>query len=136
MHLTARAGGAALAVLMGLSVVLSPAARAAPDEEQVRDVLAGMNAAYNGTDFTEFASHLCPTMLQNAGFAANWYASRKTDGPTRIVVNSVRVAGNVALANVRFEAANQKDAKTLDIDLVRDDGSEWKACRYITGRSV
>jgi ketosteroid isomerase-like protein len=116
-------------------MVLSAPAAAASDEDEVRTVLTRMNASYNGVDFTGFASHLCPDMLQSAGFAAGWYESRKTDGPTQITVNSVRVTGDVAVANVRFDAANRADTKTLDINLVRD-GGDWKACRYSTGRSV
>jgi hypothetical protein len=138
MRLTASAGGAALAVVAALAIVVSPPSQAATDEDQVRAVLTGMNAAYNGSDFSEFAAHLCPTMLQTAGFAANWYASRSSDGPTRITVNSVKVHGDppdLAIANVRFEAAKRGDAKTLDIDLVRD-GAAWKACRYNAGRTV
>lgn len=130
-----RALGLAAALLVGLGVATSVPASAASDEDQVRAVLRGMNASYNGADFSGFASHLCPDMLQSAGFAAGWYASRKTDGPTEITVNSVHIFGNDAVANVRFEAANRKDAKTLDIDLVRD-GSDWKACKYTTGRTV
>src|SRR5690242_21486545 len=108
-----RAGGQAAALLLALGVATSAHASAASDEDQVRAVLRGMNASYNGADFSGFASHLCSDMLQSAGFAAGWYASRKTDGPTEITVNSVRVAGNDAIANVRFEAANRKDARTL-----------------------
>jgi len=45
------------------------------------------------------------------------------------------VNGADAVANVRFIAANHEDAKTLDIDFLRD-GAEWKACRYHAGNSV
>ena len=130
-----RASGLVAALILGLGVATSAPASAASDEDQVRAVLKGMNASYNGADFSGFASHLCSDMLQSAGFAAGWYASRKTDGPTEITVNSVHISGDDAVANVRFEAANRKDAKTLDIDLVRD-GTEWKACKYSSGRSV
>jgi hypothetical protein len=133
-----RVCGLALATLMGLGVAAGAPASAASDEDQVRAVLTRMNASYNGADFNGFASHLCNDMLQSAGFAAGWYASRQTDGPTQITVNSVRVSGNPpsrAVANVRFDAANRKDAKTLDVDLVRD-GADWKACRYSSGRTV
>jgi hypothetical protein len=129
---------AAVAIVAGAVAVSTGTAHAASDEDQIRAVLNGMNAAYNGSNFADFASHVCDDMLQTAGFAADWYASRKTDGTTRITVNSVTVHGeppDQALANVRFDAANHGDAKTLDIELVRD-GGEWKACRYDAGRTV
>jgi|GEM_PF-4898415 len=127
-----------VAALVAVAVVgwAAPAVAApAPDEDAVRTVLNRMNTSYNGMDFGGFAANLCPDMLQSAGFAANWYASRKTDGPTKITVNSVSVRGDRAVANVRFEAANRDDPKTLDIDLIRN-GGEWKACRYNPGRAV
>jgi hypothetical protein len=126
------------AIVAGL-VLLSPGyAQAATDEDQVRAVLDGMNGSYNRTDFSAFASHLCPDMLKAADFKAGWYASRKADGPTQITVNSVRVTGvpsPQAVANVRFQAANHADAKTLDVEFVRQ-GAEWKACRYDDGQYI
>jgi hypothetical protein len=126
------------AIVAGL-VLLSPGyAQAATDEDQVRAVLDGMNGSYNRTDFSAFASHLCPDMLKAADFEAGWYASRKADGPTQITVNSVRVTGvpsPQAVANVRFQAANHADAKTLDVEFVRQ-GAEWKACRYDDGQYI
>lgn len=134
-----RIPAAAMAITMGLSVLASAPSSAASDEDQVRAVLNGMNASYNRTDFGTFASHLCATMLNAAGLEAGWYASRKSDGPTQITINSVDVTGGprpqVAVANVRFVAANHSDAKTLDIEFLREAG-EWKACRYDAGQSV
>jgi hypothetical protein len=127
------------AIVTGLVLLSSGTARAATDEDQVRAVLNGMNGSYNRSDFNEFASHLCADMLKGAGFEAGWYASRESDGPTQITVNSVEVTGapgpQVAIANVRFQAANHPDAKTLDVEFLRE-GAEWKACRYDAGRSV
>jgi hypothetical protein len=77
-------------------------------------------------------------MLKAAGFEAGWYASRKSDGPTQITVNSIDVTGGAhpqAVANVRFQAANRPDDKTLDVEFVRD-GAEWKACRYDAGKYI
>lgn len=130
-----RAAAAALAIIAGLGVAGSAPSWAASDEDQVRAVLDGMNGSYNRTDFDEFASHLCADMLQADGFKSGWYESRKADGPTRITVNSVAVMGNDAVANVRFEAANREDAKTLDVDFVRE-AAKWKACRYQIGQTV
>lgn len=134
-----RIPAAAMAITMGLSVLASAPSSAATDEDQVRAVLNGMNASYNRTDFGTFASHLCATMLNAAGLEAGWYASRKSDGPTQITINSVDVTGGprpqVAVANVRFVAANHSDAKTLDVEFLREAG-EWKACRYDAGQSV
>jgi hypothetical protein len=114
-------------------------ASAATDEDQVRAVLNGMNGSYNSTDFKGFASHLCTDMLKAAGLEAGWYASRKSDGPTQITINSVEVAGvsdiRRAVANVRFEAANHADTKTLDVEFLRE-GAEWKACRYDAGQYI
>jgi hypothetical protein len=121
-------------------ILLSPGpAGAATDEDQVRAVLNGMNGSYNRTDFGSFASHLCADMLRAAGFEAGWYASRKSDGPTQITINSVEVTGVSdiarAVANVRFQAANHADARTLDVEFLRE-GAEWKACRYDAGQPV
>ena len=77
-------------------------------------------------------------MLRPAGFEAGWYASRNADGPTRITINSVQVTGGPhpdAVANVRFQAANRPDAKTLDVEFLRE-GEDWKACRYDAGKSI
>ena len=125
----------ALAIAAGLTVAAPSPASAAPDDDSVRAVLDRMNGSYNRSDFDAFAAHLCNTMLQAAGFKASWYQSRLSDGPTRITVNAVDVAGDDAVANVRFEAANRKDPTTLEIDFRRQ-GTEWKACRYHQGRSV
>lgn len=126
-------GLAAIAtVLVSLAVGSAVPAHARTDEDAVRAVLYGMNGSYNRSDFASFAAHVCATMRQAEGFEAEWYASRKADGPTRIAVNSVTVAGSPAvsaLATVRFAAANQPSAKTFDIDFLRE-GSEWKACQY------
>lgn len=117
------------AALMAFSVA---PAQAGTDEDQVRAVLDGMNASYNGSDFDAFASHVCGAMRHADGFEAGWYQSRTTDGPTSITVMSVDVAGTRAIANVRFAAANHADPKTLEVDFVRE-SDEWKACRYSTG---
>lgn len=56
-----------------------------------------------------------------------------TTGP---VSHSVEVTGGLrpqAVANVKFQAANHADAKTLDVEFLRD-GAEWKACRYDAGQ--
>jgi hypothetical protein len=135
------AGGvlaAALAIVAALMVVTTRPAPTATDEDQVRRVLDGMNGAYNRSDFEAFASHVCADMLRAGGYEAGWYQSRKSDGPTQITVNSVDVTGDPhpqAVANVRFSAANHSDAKTLDVDFLRED-DQWKACRYATGQSV
>jgi len=121
-----------LAIAAALMVFSAAPAQAGTDEEQVRAVLDGMNASYNGSDFDSFASHVCADMRQADGFEAGWHRSRKTDGPTSITVMSVEVAGNPpsqAIASVRFAAANHTDAKTLEVDFIRE-SAEWKACRY------
>jgi len=120
------------ALAAALMVFSAPLAHATTDEDQVRAVLDGMNASYNGADFDAFASHLCTDMRSADGLEAGWYQSRKTDGPTSITVMSVDVAGtppSLAVANVRFAAANHADAKILEVDFVRE-SAEWKACRY------
>jgi hypothetical protein len=130
---------AALAMVAVLILVTSRQAPAATDEDQVRAVLKGMNGSYNQSDFEAFASHVCADMLRADSYEAGWYESRKSDGPTEITVNSVYVTGDgdnaQAVANVRFVAANHTDAKTLDIDFLRE-GVGWKACRYQAGQSV
>ncbi|MCT7658706.1 Rv0361 family membrane protein [Mycobacterium deserti] len=122
-------GGAGIAVALAGA---TPAA-AATDADQVRAVLEGMNTSYNRADYDKFSTHLCSEMREAAGFEAGWYASRKSDGPTRITVNSVVVVGDGAVANVRFEAADHTE--TLDVDFVRENAS-WKACRYHGGQTV
>ncbi|OBI71406.1 hypothetical protein [Mycobacterium sp. E740] len=107
-------------------------ANAAGDADQVRTVLEVMNGSYNRSDFTSFAEHVCTAMRRAADFEKSWYASRQADGPTRISVDSVTLAGQPAasaVATVRFAAANQPDAKTFDVDFLRE-GSDWKACQY------
>lgn len=124
------------AVVAAVVAALSAApAQAATDEDQVRAVLNGMNGSYNQSDFAGFAAHLCDSMRTAAGFEAGWYASRKSDGPTQITINSIQVAGADAVANVRFQAANREDTKTLDVEFRRD-GTDWKACRYQAGRYI
>jgi hypothetical protein len=126
---------AALAIVAALMVVTTRPAPTATDRDKVRRVLEGMNGSYNRSDFEGFASHVCADMLRAGGYEAGWYQSRKSDGPTQITVNSVDVTGNDAIANVRFVAANHSDAKTLDVDFLRE-GDQWKACRYAAGQSV
>ena len=123
------------AVVAGLALLSSAPAEATTDEDQVRAVLDSMNGSYNRTDFPGFAAHVCDDMRKAAGFEAGWYASRKSDGPTQITINSVQVTGPDAVANVRFQAANHADAKTLDVEFRRD-GADWKACRYNAGRYI
>jgi hypothetical protein len=126
------------AIVAGMVLLAPASAQAATDEDQVRAVLNGMNGSYNRSDFKEFASHLCADMLKAAGFEAGWYASRKSDGPTQITINSVEVADvphPQAVANVRFQAANHLEAKTLDVEFLRN-GAEWKACRYNAGQYI
>jgi hypothetical protein len=123
------------AIVAGIALLASPSAGASADEDQVRAVLTGMNTSYNRTDFGSFATHLCSDMRNAAGFEAGWYASRKSDGPTQIIINSINVTGMDAVANVRFQAANHADAKTLDVEFLRQ-GAEWRACRYSVGRYI
>jgi hypothetical protein len=132
------AGGIAVAALAIAALLIAAGARSAPatsDEDRVRAVLNDMNGSYNRSDFAGFASHLCPAMLRADQFEAGWYDSRESDGPTQITVNSVDVTGDDAVASVRFVAANREDAKTLDVDFLRE-GTEWKACRYRVPRSL
>ena len=129
---------AALTIAAVLMVVATRPVPTATDEAQVLAVLDGMNGSYNRSDFDAFASHVCADMLHADGYEAGWYQSRKSDGPTQLTVNSIDVAGDPplhAVANVRFVAANQPDAKTLDVDFLRE-GAEWKACRYYHPRAV
>lgn len=133
-----RSSLAALSVVAGLIAVSPGTAHAATDADRVRAVLDSMNASYNRSDFDAFATHLCGAARHADGFKTGWYASRLADGPTRITVNSVDVVGgpaSLAIANVRFEAANHEDAKTLDIDFLRE-STGWKACRYHAGYSA
>ena len=123
------------AIVAGLVLLSSAPAQAATDEDQVRAILNGMNGSYNRSDFTGFAAHLCDDMLKGADFEVGWYASRKSDGPTQITINSVDITGADAVANVRFQAANRVAAKTLDVQFLRE-GAEWKACRYDTGQYI
>jgi len=125
--------GLTAAMMAGLAT--AGAASAATDEDQVRAVLNVMNGSYNRTDFTGFAAHLCADMLKPPGFEAGWYASRKSDGPTQITINSVQVTGPGAVANVRFQAANRTDPKTFDVEFQRV-GADWKACRYEPGQYI
>jgi hypothetical protein len=135
------AGGAlaaALAIVAALMVVTTRPAPTATDEDQVRRVLEGMNGSYNRSDFEAFASHVCADMLRAGSYEAGWYQSRESDGPTQITVNSIDVTGDPhpqAVANVRFVAANHSDARTLDVDFLRE-GDQWKACRYAAGQSL
>ena len=136
MRLNPRLGGALVTTGLLAASTVTPTAVAATDEDQVVAVLNGMNVSYNRTDFTGFAAFLCADMRQAQGFEAGWYASRRSDGPTRITVNSVSVHGDPpseAVANVRFEAEDHD--KTLDVDLVRENAG-WKACRYHSGQTV
>jgi hypothetical protein len=124
--------------VVAMSVATAGPAFAATDSDRVRAVLDMMNASYNRSDFDAFASHLCAGMRQTVGFEAGWYVSRNANGPTRITVNSVNVDGDpahLAVANVRFKAANREDAKTLDVEFIRE-GTDWKACRYHGGQTV
>jgi hypothetical protein len=126
---------AGLTIFTVVGVAVAGPAAAATDEDQVRAILDRMNSSYNSTDFTGFAAHLCTDMLKPTSFEAGWYASRKSDGPTQITINSVEVTGPDAVVNVRFQAANQPHPKTLDVEFLRD-GPEWKACRYDAGRYI
>ena len=108
-------------------------AHAGTEEDAVRSVLDGMNGSYNRSDFRGFAAHLCADMRNADGFEAGWRSSRQSDGPTRIAVNSITVTSGGAVANVRFIAAGHD--RTLDIEFRRE-GSQWKACRYVTGQAV
>jgi hypothetical protein len=126
---------ATLTIVAVVGVATAGSAHAATDADEVRAVLDKMNSSYNRSDFDAFASHLCGDILRLRGFEAGWHESRETDGPTQIAVNSVYVTGDNAVANVRFAAANHEDAKTLDVDFLRE-GTEWKACRYHTGQTV
>ncbi|MGV0643581.1 Rv0361 family membrane protein [Mycolicibacterium sp. XJ879] len=122
---------AALTVLAVLGLAWpSSTARAATDQEQVRAVLNGMNDSYNRFDFDAFAMYVCAAMRNDDGFEPGWYSSRRVDGPTRISVGAVSVAGDPAtsaMATVRFEAAHHTE--TLAVEFVRE-GAQWKACRY------
>jgi hypothetical protein len=133
--LVAGAAAAALPVAAAMIVFTPGSTPTATDEDQVRAVLNGMNGSYNRSDFEAFASHVCADMLRTNGYETGWYQSRESDGPTRITVNSVDVTGDDAVANVRFVAANHDDAKTVDIDFLRE-GADWKACRYHATRSL
>jgi hypothetical protein len=131
--------GAAVLTLVAVLIAGGAGSASPPsDADRVRAVLSGMNSSYNRSDFDGFASHVCAAMRQADGYEAGWYQSRASDGPTRITVNSVDVAGGPhprAVANVRFQAANHATARTLDVDFFRED-QEWKACRYHATRSV
>jgi hypothetical protein len=132
------AAGVTVTALTIVALFIAVGARSGPtasDADHVRAVLDGMNGSYNRSDFAGFASHLCPDMLRANGYEAGWYQSRSSDGPTQITVNSVDVTGDDAVANVRFQAANHEDIKTLDIDFLRE-GADWKACRYHVARAI
>jgi len=120
------------AALVAVSVSATAPAAADSAEHEIRAVLDGMNSSYNRADFTAFAAHVCADMLRADGFRADWYESRRVDGPTRITVKSVRIHGDDAVATVRFEAENH--ARTLDVDFIREGG--WKACRYRPGVTI
>lgn len=139
MDVRARNGLLISAVLVAATavsnVITTGVATAATDEAQVRAVLEAMNGLYNASDFNAFASHVCADMLRANDFQTGWYASRRADGATQITINSVAVSGNGAVANVRFQAAKHADARTFDVEFLRE-GAAWKACRYHPTRSV
>jgi hypothetical protein len=100
------------------------------DEQQIRAVVAGMQEAWNRSDFDAFRGYLCKgnqwfwSTIGDSGSAAMTMRQR---GRAQFTVNSVQVAGDSAKASVKESYSNGAQPPETTEDFVHEDG-KWKVC--------
>jgi Domain of unknown function (DUF4878) len=100
------------------------------DEEQIRAVVAGMQDAWNRTDFDAYRGYLCK---DNQRFwaalgADNAGASTMLQrGRAEFTVHSVDVSGDKAQASVKETYSNGDEPPETTEHFVHEDGN-WKLC--------
>lgn len=97
------------------------------DEDEVREAVMAFQDAYNTQNWDAYLESMCPSWrAQYTGPVMELTKKTRVDqGLTTVTVNSVRIVGDEATANV--DAQNELlGRKTLDFQLVREDG--WRVC--------
>ena len=100
------------------------------DEQQIRAVVAGMQEAWNRTDFNAFRDYLCK---DNQRFWAALGADNagattmRERGRAEFTVHSVDVSGDKARASVKEKYSNGDETPETTEHFVLEEGS-WKFC--------
>ena len=122
---------AAVAVVAIIAVVVLTTRDSKPsDEEQIRAVVAGMEDAWNSSDYQKFRGFVCEDSLAVAVAPTEdeFKEQRKGEGRIELEVKGVEITDDEAIVEVEEIFAKDEDSTdTEDLELVRENG-EWKAC--------
>ena len=97
------------------------------DEQQIRQVFARGQDAWNDSDFEEFRDITCAAAVLGEESESHFRETRDQLGRVEIIVESVQVSGDKATAAVSQHFENDFDLDSDQYPVVRE-GGRWKMC--------
>jgi hypothetical protein len=98
------------------------------DEDQIRAVVAGIESAWNNTDYDAFMKHTCHEFATDpSNSETSFKHDRSQNGEATLKVTSVKVTGDKADVTVDRKYADQSKPRSVQLGFVKEDG-EWKMC--------
>jgi hypothetical protein len=98
------------------------------DEDQIRDVVAGLETAWNNSDYNGIQKLSCRNVTaDSSNTEAKFKSLRSKGGNMTIKINSVTVNGDKADVKVDVKLATQPKTRSATLNLIKEDGG-WKDC--------
>ncbi|MDT5094047.1 MAG: hypothetical protein QOH60_3410 [Mycobacterium sp.] len=122
--------GVAAALVIGLVVtlVLVLGGGSKSDEDQIRDVVAGLETAWNNSDYNGIQNLSCHNVTEDSSNTeAKFKSLRSKGGNMTIKINSVTVNGDKADVEVDVKLATQPKSRSATLNLIKENGG-WKDC--------
>lgn len=118
---------AVIAIVVTIIVVTTGGSEASQSpEDQIRSAITSYEEAWNASDYDAIAKVLCTEFLKGVS-EDNFTKTREEDGRIDITVQSIKVDGETATANVVNEFTNRDEPDNVEWAFVREDGT-WKRC--------
>jgi Tfp pilus assembly protein FimT len=121
---------ATIAIVAVVIVLAVPRGTQPSDEQQIRAVVAGMQEAWNRTDFGAYRGYLCKDNQRfwaELGVDDAGATTMRERGRAEFTVHSVNVSGARAQASVKEKYSNGDEPPESTEHFVLEEG-KWKFC--------
>lgn len=97
------------------------------DEDQIRATLAGIQDAWNDSDYSTFISYACGRIHNRKSNTESEFTHQRNEvGSITFAVDSISISGATAKIEVT-EAFSNQDTASESFDFVKED-DEWRLC--------
>ncbi len=116
---------AAVIVGIGVTTIIVAFQRSDPpmsDEDQIRDTLNSLAAAYNNADHDAYVNYFCPAERSGLSDEAELRQDRADTGRIEFDVVAIDVTGDTAKVTATASVENEDEPDTDTLDFVKQDG--------------